>query len=292
MYEIQTEEELRKVPNLKNYATIVADEIHKFVLDGGDPTRSLADFLHGVWLGHPLHAVLTDATIGAWTLGSVLDLIGIGGNWRAGQQAADRLMELGVASAIPTALAGITDYSVTSPRAISTAGTHGLLNTLALGLFSLSVVNRRKCNRGAGLFFSAMGLGVILTSAWLGGDLVYRYRLMVNKALTPKEPTDWTNAIAESDLSDRQPKKVEVSGNPVLLYREGNEVYAIGEVCSHDGGPLEEGKFFDHCVECPWHQSVFDLRNGHVVHGPSTYGQPVYETRRQDGQIQIRITTP
>ncbi|MBZ0302599.1 MAG: Rieske (2Fe-2S) protein [Anaerolineae bacterium] len=75
---------------------------------------------------------------------------------------------------------------------------------------------------------------------------------------------------------------------PVLLYREGEAIDAIGAVCSHAGGPLEDGSFADGCVECPWHNSVFDLRDGHVVHGPATFDEPHYQVRIQDGQIEVR----
>jgi nitrite reductase/ring-hydroxylating ferredoxin subunit len=84
-------------------------------------------------------------------------------------------------------------------------------------------------------------------------------------------------------------KRVEFDGKPVLVYREGAEVYAIGATCSHAGGPLNEGKFSRGCVECPWHQSVFYLQNGHVKHGPATHPQPGFEARIQNGKVQIRL---
>jgi nitrite reductase/ring-hydroxylating ferredoxin subunit len=42
-------------------------------------------------------------------------------------------------------------------------------------------------------------------------------------------------------------------------------------------------------VECPWHQSVYDLQDGSVVHGPSTYAVPAYETRTVDGKVEVRL---
>jgi nitrite reductase/ring-hydroxylating ferredoxin subunit len=74
----------------------------------------------------------------------------------------------------------------------------------------------------------------------------------------------------------------------VLLYRYGGTVYAISAVCSHAGGPLEEGQFDGFCVQCPWHDSVYDLRDGSVVHGPATFNQPAYRARIYNGQIEIR----
>lgn len=48
-------------------------------------------------------------------------------------------------------------------------------------------------------------------------------------------------------------------------------------------------KIENHCVECPWHNSIFDLRDGSVVHGPATYPEPAYDARMRDGQIEVRL---
>jgi nitrite reductase/ring-hydroxylating ferredoxin subunit len=73
-----------------------------------------------------------------------------------------------------------------------------------------------------------------------------------------------------------------------MLYRENDLVYDIGAVCTHEGGPLDQGNIEGLCVECPWHQSAFDLRDGSVVHGPATYASSEYETRVREGKIEIR----
>jgi nitrite reductase/ring-hydroxylating ferredoxin subunit len=133
-------------------------------------------------------------------------------------------------------------------------------------------------------------MGVILVSAWLGGELSYRYRVGVDKTTYPEDLTDWTDALDEAELMEGEPRRVEVAGQPVLLYRDGQgEVFAIGAVCAHEGGPLEKGKIDGMCVECPWHQSVYDLRDGSVVHGPATYAVPNYHLRIQHGKIQVRV---
>jgi nitrite reductase/ring-hydroxylating ferredoxin subunit len=129
-----------------------------------------------------------------------------------------------------------------------------------------------------------------MISAWLGGELAYRYKVGVNKSLQTSESEKWypTN-IQDQDLPEMTPKRVEVEGVPVLLYRYQDRIYAIGAVCGHDGGPLEEGSFEGTCVTCPLHQSVYDLRDGSVVHGPSTYAEPHYEVRVQQGKIELRL---
>ncbi len=90
-------------------------------------------------------------------------------------------------------------------------------------------------------------------------------------------------------MADGETKRVDVDGQAILLYRAGSSVSAISAVCAHAGGPLEEGKVADGCVECPWHQSVYDLKSGAVVHGPTTFPQPAYDTRITKGQVELRV---
>jgi nitrite reductase/ring-hydroxylating ferredoxin subunit len=118
--------------------------------------------------------------------------------------------------------------------------------------------------------------------------MVYRRRIGVDNAPEAPAPEKWTAVLPLSELAANQARRVEVEGAPVLVYNDGQSLYAIGAVCSHAGGPLEEGKFEGHCVECPWHQSVFDLRNGEVVHGPATQRQQNYAVRVRNEQIEVR----
>jgi nitrite reductase/ring-hydroxylating ferredoxin subunit len=81
---------------------------------------------------------------------------------------------------------------------------------------------------------------------------------------------------------------VEANGRAILLVRQGSEVYAISDVCTHIGGPLSEGKLSDGCVTCPWHGSTFSLADGRVRAGPATAPEDAFEVRVRDGQIELR----
>ncbi|HPO57948.1 MAG TPA: hypothetical protein PLV53_03800, partial [Anaerolineaceae bacterium] len=129
MDKVLTEEVLETVPGLENTAYTVSRGIHGAVLSGGTTVRAIADFFHGVWLGHPLHLLLTDLVVSTWTLGALIDLFNLNRRESRFEQAADQLITLGVAAAVPTAIAGFTDYSTISQRAVRTGMTHGLLNT-------------------------------------------------------------------------------------------------------------------------------------------------------------------
>jgi nitrite reductase/ring-hydroxylating ferredoxin subunit len=57
---------------------------------------------------------------------------------------------------------------------------------------------------------------------------------------------------------------IELGGNNIVLAMVGGKVFAMDGVCSHQGGPLAQGKLEGHELKCPWHFAVFDVRNGKV----------------------------
>lgn len=287
--EMDVEKVLREVPQLEKLGHNVSRGIHGWVVKGGESRRGAADFLHGTWLGHPLHAVLTDVTIGAWVFGYVLDLLNLTRRSKRVEGAADTLLNIGNASAAVTALAGLTDYSTIPHTAIATGATHGLLNMVGLAINLLSSRARRRGHRGIGFLLSSIASSILLFTAWLGGEMAYRYKVGVNKIPQPLEPKQWHAIINEQDLPDETPKRVEIKGSSILLYRYQGQIYAIGAVCGHQGGPLDEGSFDGYRVTCPWHQSVYDVRDGSVVHGPTTYAEPQYEVRIEEGKIEVRM---
>jgi nitrite reductase/ring-hydroxylating ferredoxin subunit/uncharacterized membrane protein len=284
----EIERTIKRIPGLEQAGAQLANGIHSAVLRGGSLTRTLADTLHGTWFGHPLHPALTDIPLGAWALAAGFDAYaGLGGGPYA-ERTADRLITIGVVAALPTALAGIADYSAIDQSAVAVGAAHALLNSAGLGLYLLSIWARAQDRRGLGVLLSTTALGLVGASAGLGGDMIYRRSVGVNHAPPATAPADWTAVLPLTELAEYEARRVEIDGTPVLVYRDVDAVYAIGAVCSHAGGPLEQGTFDGTCVECPWHQSVFDMRNGHVVHGPATIGQPSYQARIRDGRIEIR----
>jgi nitrite reductase/ring-hydroxylating ferredoxin subunit/uncharacterized membrane protein len=287
MDQIQTEEMLSTIPRYKESAHAFSHVLHNLVL-GNSQARQAADLFHGTWLGHPLHAVLTDLTIGAWVLGTLFDFLGLFTRSKTTQRAADRMISMGNASAVPTALAGITDFSTIPHRATATGATHGLLNTVGLALNLLSARERKSGRQGSGVFLSTITSSLLLVTAWLGGELSYRYRIGVDKTGNPSGPEDWQPVMNDEDLVENQPVRVEAGGFPVLLYRHAGGIYAIGAVCGHEGGPLEKGSFNDLRVTCPWHQSVYDLKDGGVVHGPTVYAEPRFQVRVQNGKVEVK----
>ena len=257
-------------------------------LDGAiGPTG--AKFLHGTWLGHPLHVVLTDVPIGAWTTAAVFDLIEQNTPSRTMARGADAAITLGLCATAITAITGLADWSkIGGGRARRVGLMHGLLNTAASACYITSLCLRRNRSRAAGRQFAWLGLMISTVAAYLGGHLVYTEQLGVDHTAEFSPPEDFVPVLADSELHEGEFRRVEANGMPVLLARRGGHIYAIVEKCSHLGGPLSEGTFENSSVRCPWHGSCFSLEDGRVLEGPAVHPQPVLETRVSDGQIHVR----
>jgi len=253
------------------------------------PAGPLKDLLSGAGLGHPLHPALTDVPIGSFTTATVLDVIG-GDRF---EDAVEALLGLGILTTLPTASAGLADWSDMYGAEQRIGLVHAVANVAGLCLFAGSLVARRRGSRAVGRAFSLAGMTTLLAGGYLGGHLTYAEGVGVNNAFYQHAPEDWTAVMDASALSEGSPAKVTVGDATVLLYKSAGRIYAIGSRCSHAGGPLEEGKIddADRCVQCPWHGSVFRLEDGSVVHGPASVPQAAYDTRLTDGRIEIRVRT-
>lgn len=109
---------------------------------------------------------------------------------------------------------------------------------------------------------------------------------------TEVENGGWVAVLPVTDLADRKPVKVDVDGSAVLLVRNGEALFAIGNRCPHQGAPLHKGmvRFGGslRTVQCPLHGSTFDLADGRVLRGPATEPARTYETRVTEGVVEIR----
>jgi hypothetical protein len=135
----------------------------------GPGGQSVKDFLHGVWLGHPLHPALTDLPVGAWTVALALDALeSLSGRDELGP-GADAAVALGLAGAVGAAVTGITDWRDTDDPARRAGLVHGLLNTAAALLYTASMAQRCGGDRAAGRGYAALGYAVAAASAYIGG---------------------------------------------------------------------------------------------------------------------------
>jgi nitrite reductase/ring-hydroxylating ferredoxin subunit len=253
--------------------------------------QTVRDALHGVWLGHPLHPVLTDIPIGAWSAAAILDVVpGTG-------PASATLIATGCAAAIPTAVTGWADWSQLHPPQQRVGLVHAFANGLALALYSGSLLARMRGRSLSGKAMGYAGLGAVAVGGYLGGHLVFRQAAGVNHTADTIDlfPQGWHPLGRLDDLPDGQPTKRTIEGVDLLVVRRGQHVDVLSNRCSHLSGPLSDGSFTvekgQGCIVCPWHGSTFRLADGGVMHGPTTSPQQMFETRTTNGTIEIRLPT-
>ena len=255
----------------------------------GNPGRSLKTFVHGTWLGHPLHPVITDIPLGAWTIAILFDLSYVIERSHGWVSAADVTIFIGLLAALGAAVTGYTDWNETVGRERRVGVTHGLLNTLVILLYLVSFILRvTGGSRGLAILLAYLGYLLVLAAAFLGGELVFSIGTGVNHHAWQEVPTKFTKVLLEGQLASGILVKGMAGDTPILLYKKGESVCAISETCSHAGGPLSEGELDGNLVQCPWHRSRFDVCTGQVKGGPATISQVRYETRIQNGQIEVR----
>lgn len=285
---MQTSALMRTVENARGLDRI-ADQVQAPVTRMLAKSPTARTVLHGTWLGHSLHAVMTDVPVGAWTAGIALDALELAGQDH-GRHRGDAVHAVGLTAALGAAVTGLADWSHLdgAPRRVGLL--HGLTNTVVAGLFAASLVARRRDQRGAGMALSTIGYGLLMFGSWLGGELTYRYGVSVNRnAFTPPGPTEWTRVAQEATLAQGQLHRVEAAGVPVLLARRDGEIRAIADTCSHLGCSLSEGRLEGDEVVCRCHGSRFHLDDGHVTAGPATDPQRRFDVRVADGNIEIRV---
>jgi uncharacterized membrane protein len=131
-----------------------------------DPVRR--DLLRGAWLGHAVHPILTDMPIGLWTSATVLDLLG----GQGARPAAQKLVGLGILTAVPTAITGWAEWSGTEERVQRVGVVHAVSNAAAIGLFAASYRARRNDQHVRGKALALVASSALGFGGYLGGHLV------------------------------------------------------------------------------------------------------------------------
>jgi nitrite reductase/ring-hydroxylating ferredoxin subunit/uncharacterized membrane protein len=246
--------------------------------------RLVKNALSGTWLGHRFHPLMVPLPIGFWSGALLFDVVAT----RRARWAADVLVGAGVAAAVPTAAAGLSDWADAEPEGRRVGLVHAGCNTLALVCYSASLAARLLGRRKAGVGLGLAGATAISVGGYLGGHLSYVLGVGVERRRFAGGPKEWTAVLDAGELAEATPRVVRAGDADVLLYREGGRLHALWASCTHEGGPLAEGTFADGCVTCPWHGSTFRLADGKVVRGPAAASQPVYEARVTDGKVEVR----
>ncbi len=238
------------------------------------------DALHGVWLGHPLHPVLIQASVGAWLSATIVDFT-VGD-----EKAARRLVAAGLTAAVPATLAGTADWSEQHEQQMRVGVVHAAGNIVATGLYSASLMSP---SRQAGRLLRLAGLAAVSASGLLGGHISFRLAGGANHAEEVPHLVEpgWRHLMAAADLPEGKVVRQMLGEVPVVAIRANGAVRVLADRCSHMSGPLSDGELADGCLTCPWHGSVFRIADGSVARGPATAPQPAFETRDVGGAIQV-----
>jgi nitrite reductase/ring-hydroxylating ferredoxin subunit/uncharacterized membrane protein len=252
------------------------------------PPGPLKDVLHGRWLGHQLHPVLVALPIGMWSGATLLDFTA----GRDGHRAAQRLVGAGVLLVAPTAASGWADWSelgaAKSPKRVGLV--HAAANNATAIVYAASWLARHRGDHARGRALALLGAAGLAVGGYLGGHLAYSQGVGVDRnADEPKEPREWTDAVAVADVPADGLLRIEVAGQQIVLAKASGQLHAMGATCSHYGAPLDEGHVEGGCLVCPWHGSRFRLSDGSVARGPATAPQLSYDVRIHGDRVQLRV---
>jgi nitrite reductase/ring-hydroxylating ferredoxin subunit len=100
---------------------------------------------------------------------------------------------------------------------------------------------------------------------------------------------EFVKVAKTSEVAPDAPKYVEVQGQPIALFNVSGKFYAIGNTCTHRGGPLAEGFVQGEEVTCPWHGARFKIATGEVVGPPAPTGVPKYNLRVEGEDIEVEV---
>ncbi|MBI4760088.1 MAG: Rieske (2Fe-2S) protein [Chloroflexota bacterium] len=110
---------------------------------------------------------------------------------------------------------------------------------------------------------------------------------MYNYTTLPIENLEYIEIAPASELPNGERLFVEIAGKSIVIFNIAGQFFAIGDVCSHDDGPLGDGDLEGYNIVCPRHGAEFDVRSGKVMQMPAVADIPAYPVRVVDGMIQV-----
>jgi len=275
----------------------------------------LKDALEGKPLRHPIHPMLVHFPIGFLVLSFLLDLVSMAfpevPNLVRGSFYA---MLLGIITALLAAVPGFVDYSDIrrDHPGKTTATRHMTLNLMVVAIYGLNLWIRSSALSHPKisllpLLLSIIGIGLLSVSGYLGGRLVYDQGIAVGRhkrrTATPQDTlylsTGYLASGAEisfvpipdaEQLGNGETLRVEIDKLVMTIARIDNQLYGFQEFCTHRFGPLSEGSFHGFNVQCPWHNSCFDIRTGKVTNGPAKVDLQTFKIEMRDGKVGVLVT--
>jgi 3-phenylpropionate/trans-cinnamate dioxygenase ferredoxin subunit len=112
---------------------------------------------------------------------------------------------------------------------------------------------------------------------------------MFNYTKLPPEACDFFEICSSDEIPNGERLFVEIADKPIVVFNIAGQLFAVGDICTHDNGPLGDGLLEDHTIVCPRHGAEFDVRTGRVLQLPAVVDIPAYPVRVTAGNIEIGI---
>ena len=112
---------------------------------------------------------------------------------------------------------------------------------------------------------------------------------MLNYTAIDESKVEFVEIAPASELPNGERLFVELGDHPIVIFNIAGHFFAIGDVCSHDDGPLGDGVLEDHNIVCPRHGAEFDVRTGKAMSMPAAVDIPAYPVQIRDGTIFVGL---
>lgn len=112
---------------------------------------------------------------------------------------------------------------------------------------------------------------------------------MFNYLLHQDADLNFIEIAKASELPNGERLFIEIENIPIVIFNIAGKLFAIGDVCTHDSGPLGDGMLEDFNIVCPRHGAEFDVRNGKAMMLPAVVDIPAYPIKLVDGYIHIGV---
>jgi len=112
---------------------------------------------------------------------------------------------------------------------------------------------------------------------------------MFNYKTEDESKVEFVEIAPVSELPNGERLFLEVEGRAIVIFKIADQLFAIGDICTHDDGPLGDGDLEEYNIVCPRHGGEFDVRTGKVVQMPAVVDIPAYPVKVVDGMIQLGL---
>jgi 3-phenylpropionate/trans-cinnamate dioxygenase ferredoxin component len=113
--------------------------------------------------------------------------------------------------------------------------------------------------------------------------------IMFNYTLLDESKIEYAEIAPASELPNGDRLFLEIEGRAIVIFNIAGQFFAIGDICTHDDGPLGDGDLEGYNIVCPRHGGEFDVQTGKAMQMPAVVDIPAYPVRVVDGMIQVGL---